>query len=419
MGMHTSYKVSIILSFQFALRCTVVLALLNTVNMDTYNSSQHFSTSQSDVTTHFTDWNDEVWINQTFLTTTQHDDYLSTSVKNDFIDTLITYSLLTISILGALGHILSLIIMLRPPFNEMPHSIICAALSGIDLAYMMLQISTASVNLLTGSDLMLQNDYCCKLSITVTLLCLHLDAFILVGLSIERIIAVFYPLKAKVIITKARIKILLLITFAFFIIFDGEMSFRRSLVENRNGEMVTRICEVTYTYGLPRRYFVMKDRITSALATVIPISIIFGNNIAILIKLARRAQDQAQLGVNTQNNANARTNFMLISVLLAYVLLNAPLPIYASTDFLRNTDFQDASVKILAKILATLATLSMGLNFYLYFFTSALFRTALKNVFRCGKETTQGDRVPNVRAHLDGQQARGHRKGIIPKRMRF
>ncbi len=35
------------------------------------------------------------------------------------------------------------------------------------------------------------------------------------------------------------------------------------------------------------------------------------------------------------------------------------------------------------------------------------------------EKTSQGDRVPNVRARLDGQQARGHRKGIIPKRMRY
>ncbi len=366
------------------LRCTVVLPLLNAVNMDAYNTSRHFSTSQSDVTTHYMDGNDEGWINHTFLTTTQETDYLSTSIKSEFIDKLITYSLLTVSILGTLGHVLSLIVMLRRPFNEMPHSIICVALSGVDLAYMVLHISTTSMEILTGSGLMFKNDYCCKMFVTVILMCLHLDAFILVGLSIERIIAVFYPLKAKLIITKCRIKTLLAITFVFFIIYDGEKSLRYNLVQNTNGEMVTKICEVTYTYGLPRRYFVMKDQISSALGTIIPISIILGNNIAILIKLARRARDQTQLGLNTctQNTANARTNFMLISVMLAYVLLNAPLPIYASTNFLRNTDFQDANVKILA----TLATLSMGLNFYLYFFISALFRTALKNVFRCGKD---------------------------------
>ncbi len=50
----------------------------------------------------------------------------------------------------------------------------------------------------------------------------------------------------------------------------------------------------------------------------------------------------------------------------------------------------------------------MGLNFYLYFFTSALFRTALKNVFRCGNVASQAARVPNVRARLAGQQDRGN-----------
>ncbi len=389
---------SIILIFQFALRCTVLLALLSAVNMDVYNSSGYFNTSQSDVTT-------------------QHDDYLSTSVKNNFVDNLITYSLLTISILGALGHVLSLIVMLLPPFNEMPHSIICASLSGVDLAYMLLQISTTSIKILTGSGLMLQNDYFCKFFIGVTYLCIHLDANILVGLSIERIIAVFYPLKAKLIITKFRLKILLLITFVFFIIYDGEMSFRYNLVENTHRDIITKTCEAGYTYGLPGKYFRIKDQIASALAPGIPIAIILGNNIAILIKLAQRARDQAELGLNTQNTTNARTNFMLISVMLAYVLLNTPLPVYATTTFIRNTNFQENTIRILV----ILATLSMGLNFYLYFFTSALFRTSLKNVFRYGNMTGQAARVPNVRAHLDGQQARGPSKGpgILPKRMRY
>ena len=138
--------------------------------MDAYNSSEHFNTTNSDVTTHFMDLKDEVWTNQTFFTTTQHADYLSTIAKNDFIDKLITYSLLAISVLGALGQVLSLIVMLMPPFNEIPHSIICATLSGIDLIYMLLQISTASVKILTGSGLMLQNSFFCKLFITLTLI---------------------------------------------------------------------------------------------------------------------------------------------------------------------------------------------------------------------------------------------------------
>ncbi len=99
--------------------------------MDTYNMSQHFNTTQSDLLTSQSDnnyWNNyelEATTNLTFHSGTQPSAYISSSIKNEIIDSVVNYSLPIISFFGLVGHILSLIILLRP--HSLTNRTLCCA----------------------------------------------------------------------------------------------------------------------------------------------------------------------------------------------------------------------------------------------------------------------------------------------------
>ncbi len=285
----------------------------------------------------------------------------------------------------------------------MPHSIICASLALVDLVFMLLTINIASVRIVSGNQLILMNGYLCKFVINSTYICLHLDAWILVGLCAERVVAVFYPLRIKMIITKFKIKFLLIIMLLFFLLFDGETSARFDLVEITKGGNIIHECQPVYFYGLPLKYSLIKDQISVFLGHPVPFVIMAVCNAAILIKLAKRKQQQANLGVTQHDSQNVRTNVMLIGVMLAYVLLNFPMHIYVAAVMQYKNETED----VLFKMFTILSTLNFAINFYLYFFTSALFRKTVKTIFqfKC-IDRSQGDRarVSDTRVQLRVQQ---------------
>ena len=157
-------------------------------------------------------------------------------IGNEFIDQFVAYTSVIICIFGGVGNLLSLILMLRPPFNNMPHCILCASLAFVDLAFMVHKLGISLIVIILGKHLPIINGTLCKFGIFFSYLCLHLDAWIIIGLSLERVIAIFKPLEAKQMITKFKIKLFLVIIFVFFILFNLESSFRYDLVETNNEE---------------------------------------------------------------------------------------------------------------------------------------------------------------------------------------
>ncbi len=97
--------------------------------------------------------------------------------------------------------------------------------------------------------------------------------------------------------------------------------------------------------------------------------------IAILIRLAKRRRDQAQLGVTTSDNNATRNTTMLIAVMLAYMLFNFPAYAYSVVVRVGKNDG-------IIRFLVLLISLGIGVNFYLYFLTSPSFRNAVINLFR-------------------------------------
>ena len=112
-------------------------------------------------------------------------------------------------------------------------------------------------------------------------------------------------------------------------------------------------------YILPRKFFIIKDLISAALMVTIPLIIIIACNVAILIKLALRKRDQAQLGVNRNESTDHRMNAMLIGIMLAFILFNSPIQIYVIALSAQGKDVKTSNVsKIMVLLMNTARVLA-------------------------------------------------------------
>ncbi len=299
------------------------------------------------------------------------------SIGNEFVNQFVAYATLIVSIFGLGGNSLCLAVMLKPPFSEMAHSIMCAILALVDLAFMAFQLIISLGEIITGEHVLWLSRPLCKFGIFFGYLCLHLDANIIVGLSIERVICVFKPLQAAHIITKFRIKVYLVVIVVFFVLFNGESAFRYDWYQLCEGGIIVNICKPVHFYGLSKELWVIKDQISGLLGSFFPLIIIAICNVALLIKLAQHHKMQAQLGVTTNQSMKAHTNRMIIMVMVAFVVLLSPAFIYVIVVNTHN-NYNDPILRILGLV----AILNPGINCALYFLASGVYRKAIKNMLK-------------------------------------
>ncbi len=106
------------------------------IEVDADSNSDYFKTTQTKAQADNSgDYGNKVeaFVDGAFYNRSKPGSYISTD--NEFIEKFVRISSMTISILGMVGHIFSLIIFFKPPFNELPHSIFCTTLACVDLVF--------------------------------------------------------------------------------------------------------------------------------------------------------------------------------------------------------------------------------------------------------------------------------------------
>ncbi len=223
-----------------------------------------------------------------------------------------------ICILGLPGNILIIKIMKVPPFNEMAHSIICTTLAIADLYYLIYLLASSILEMIMGVETMLVTF--CKIWMPCVYLGFHLDAWFVVFLTYERVIAVAWPLKAGQIMTKRRVIIISIAIVIFFVLWDSVFIFRNGIVEMKYGNISFEFCDNINDFGMPGNVY---DDLSDLLGTLIPLVFIIMGNICIVYKLYRQRQVRAQLGQGGGNEL-MKMNIMIISVTMTFVILLAP-----------------------------------------------------------------------------------------------
>ncbi|XP_041348859.1 galanin-like G-protein coupled receptor npr-9 [Gigantopelta aegis] len=283
--------------------------------------------------------------------------------------------------MGIVGNVLTIVVMFGREFSSMTTSTILVALALSDTALLLMQPFTKVwlVRFL-GVDVRALSDVSCKVFFTLFRTSKMCSSWFVVLVCLERLIAVWLPMRAHTICTKRNAVISLTVVLVTIITLNSFWSFTSRVVGN--------VCLVSYTYPA----IVLKSKIFALTGTLvyagIPTVLLCIMTPAIICRLTlqtklRRKLSETSISHHATNN---KTFAMLLSVMVAYIVLATPIVICMNIALIKGENLfqsRDRTLTVMREIAQPLELLNYSINFLLYVACSRMFRGRVAEMFGC------------------------------------
>ena len=286
---------------------------------------------------------------------------------------------------GTVGNALSVLVFIQKKMRVKSTSVFLIGLAVVDTVVLYTGLLRWWIRKLTRIDIRQLVD--CRIHILLTYAFVQLSAWILVLVTIERVISVFFPLKSREIITRRRAGILLAVTVVSLIGLNAHFMWTRVLY--------THTSEVTYCIPAEEHTEFSNKTwawIDSFVASYIPFAIMLISNLAIIYKVLRATlhrRSTMNVGKDVSSKMGSMTA-MLLLLNFIFLLTTSPIVIFIKyrKDFLGDRSPQSFARANLAWIIVNLIQYcNNALNFFLYCISGARFRRELTStVCRCGRK---------------------------------
>ena len=288
--------------------------------------------------------------------------------------------------LGTIANILSIMVFSQPSFKKSSLSFLMKILAITD----MLGLHTVAWNMLIHgiTDLFLpaKSDFGCKLYIYFSDTFGSYSGWVLSVITEERMIAVVFPHKAKVMCTKRNIKRVLILILAFVCItlmvnwlldITSEVSI---IFKETDRFQAKQVCNPGFTWDGKKRHFEIFLFVSKLLIhSVLPFFMIFLGNIIIIITLMKNKDMQENLGKTSDEIIFLRKLPFITS--LMYIALTLSNDIYMITVLTKpyeNDDQYVGAMNVWFTISQCLICINNSINLFLYCMVGKTFRNQFK-----------------------------------------
>ena len=327
----------------------------------------------------------------------------SASLYWDWMETmtqaLIVYGPPTLLVLGLVGNILSLLVMLRKAMRKTSVGIYCAALSVVDCLAAQSVLLNQMVRGVTGDAVRLHSWFRGMVFMFVTYFGGHTAAWIIVAISTDRFVSIWFPLQAKSWFTIFRVKVIVAAIVGTFVVFDGFHMFilfdGMNPIRNDTSDLYVGINQEVTQYFNVTWYI-----IDAAIYIFIPAPVILVLNSLIIYRLVANRRKRAEMLPPSTNmsappgreNSEDKVYVMLIVVCVVFILSTLPyyiLAIYSS--FVAPSGVQSSIRYFLRQLFMSLWSVNHSVNFYLYCMTGRKFRRELVDMLKVGRRESRRD----------------------------
>ena len=325
---------------------------------------------------------------------------------------------------GVVGNLVCIATLQTKGFSGSSTAFLLTMLSLVDTACLLLGALQVWLYYLLNFDLRTLSDPVCRLHTFLTYFCVHLSAWTLVLLTLERLVIVLCPMQATKLCSRTRLIIGWVVIFLILFtingyVYLGHMGLESDFETIGNQTYDTGSCR--FHQDLGHVYRVWGEMFISCL---LPSIAILSGNIVLMFKLTRLKRPGGGRGIRTtadssrgstrrRNNrrSSSTITMMLVVVCIVFLLTTLPINVFLVLDMdsgnqdvqttSRIVDFTSMARTVLIEtFLRLLYYINNAANFVLYFISGPLFRKAAMELI-CRKK-------PNSHMGHHGHHATRH-----------
>ncbi|KAK6180005.1 hypothetical protein SNE40_012230 [Patella caerulea] len=287
---------------------------------------------------------------------------------------------------GTIGNLLSLVVMLRREMRQTSTCFYLATLAITDTSVLYISAFKTWIRILTGFELLHVSNAACKGIMFLVYFCNHFSAWIIVAVTIERFLAVWFPLKAGTMCSVSRAKFGTFVIASVFILVNSHLFWTAELVSTTSSMSSDHLMCIGYVY----KTFVCKvfAWINLMLYTFLPFIVLLIFNILIIINLLKHRQ--VLTSTMTKDDQQTRNNhrklaITLLTISFVWIITTMPFTCHALLKP-KSQSYHDIAVNFLTKFICyCLFYTNHSINFCLYCITGQRFRHEMKKLF-CRKQ---------------------------------
>ncbi len=289
---------------------------------------------------------------------------------------------------GTMGNLLSAVVMLRPNLRKCTTSLYLLVLAVVDSLVLYTGLLPRWIRDLFGTDLTNFSNAACRIHPFVLNVAIHVEAWIIVCVGIERMVAVVFPYKAKHIFTRRFAARQMAIIGVILAVVNSHFYWTCTIV---NGH-----CEEDSKY----EHFMQNvfPWIRFCLTSLIPFLIMLVTNFAIAAKLIH-AKHVRKVKLNVRKDEKL-TSMTAILLTISVIFLLTTGPSSAFHIVLLPIDIKDrAPYRLVWSSLSLLFYTNYSVNFLLYCVSAPRFRRELIEICRRNSVDTRHARMPSQKVH--------------------
>lgn len=320
------------------------------------------------------------------------------------------YALPVIITFGTIGNALSFLVLVRCHMRSTSVYTYLMALAVADTCVLYVSAFKTWIKLISGFELLHSSMHSCRLINFFILLSLHLSAWLIVLVTVDRFMVVWFPFKASSLCTVTRARLATVAMVMISVAYNCHVFWTYEL--SIDAMMHRAYCGPIKTYGFMAKPFECLKLTTYSL---IPFLVIVVLNFAIITRLQWRPlllQSRGSASAFSSESSSsaaacgkqAKVTYMLVIVSVAWLVLTLPKSIHTMV-----FELDDSRGSWNATVFRAVSFLLMytnhAINFYLYCITGKKFRRQLEELLRgicAGNKPTGSSTVcsPTRRTHV-------------------
>ncbi|XP_061172976.1 growth hormone secretagogue receptor type 1-like [Saccostrea echinata] len=273
---------------------------------------------------------------------------------------------------------MSFLIMVQREMRQTSTFFYLATLAVADTGVLYISAFKTWITVLTGYELLHQSDAACKILIFLTHFFVHFSAWLIVAVTVERFLAVWFPLRATTMCSLARAKFVTVIIAMIFILINSHIFWTAELYSLPSGQVRC----MSYAYeNLVCKVF---PWIYLILYSFLPVLVLFLFNTLIIVSLVKnKPLFQAMTKTDQQMRYDhQKLAICLLVISFTWIVTTMPRPLYRFFMEKPKNIEKQAEAVFVRTLCFMLMYINHAVNFFIYGLTGQRFRMELRR-FLC------------------------------------